>query len=134
MPETTAPPQSGPLWRELVRRQVDSMDAAMLRQLWEWVHLSDSDLAWAAHVEQTWVVKHLPAPLVLIRSRGLRDLTKSHQVLAIDADEDKLYLYDPNCPGQWAWLRWDYDDTTLIHSHAGPQRGMFVQDYEPRKP
>jgi len=139
MPETTAPPQSGPLWRELVRRQVDSMPAGMLWQLTRLVRRDDSQLAyeaWYEHRLAATTVAKGPVPLVLIRARRLRDMAQNHQVLAVgaDDDEDMLWIYDPNWPGQRCFLCRDWENTILIHSHAGPQRGMFVQDYEPRKP
>ena len=136
IPLDRTPPRTGSrLWRYLVRRQLDAMPLAMLRRLAYYMRLNDRGLRHITHGE-CWLVRHaeLPAPLVLIRARRLRDVTQNHQVLAVSADEDKLYLYDPNYPGQWAWLAWDSDNVTLLHSHDGPQRGMMVQECKAAAP
>ena len=123
------------LWRYLMRRQLDSMRGPTLATLWRMMRLDETyRLDWARNAYLTagamLEIDNIPVPLVLVRGHGLRDVTQNHQVLAVDFDDERLLVYDPNHPGETCCLSWPGE--VLLHSHDGTQRGMFVQDYEAR--
>lgn len=140
-PDLTAPEAGSPLFREIARRQVDSLDhlgiapirfwfvAAMLaagtwtaaRQVTEWRRLlRDIDAG-------------RPAMAGLVRSAGFNPLrlTTDHQVLGFayeaSAESGRLRVYDPNHPGA--------DDVALrIRRAPTADRPMIMLDQTTGEP
>jgi len=85
-----------------------------------------------------------PVVLALIRTKGITDPTKNHQVVAIGYDYEPttkdmmVYLYDPNHPGEQPTLSMNLSKPSqgigLSQSSGEPIRGFFFIDYEPQTP
>jgi hypothetical protein len=111
-PDTDAPTNGSPLFRALVRRQVQSLD--WLRtplRIW-WMGASGTERALQQTRSAEWpgiradIDAGRLAMVGLVRQTGLdpSKLTDNHQVLAyayeIDADAITIRLYDPNWPAR----------------------------------
>ena len=113
-PSTTVAPASGePLWRHLVRRQIDSLDlpGGVLRYLWRMhpavpvgrLRRRLRDVEWPAASAELDSGRLCPLGLVLVRSMWPWRAVEHHQVLAwrhdTMGDGVRVGVYDPNRPG-----------------------------------
>jgi hypothetical protein len=131
----------------LYRRQIESMRPLVLMRLADWL-LRDDEYVGRKTCELELVRMRsllnagLPAVLCLVRTRGLADPTRNHQVIATGYEETlsgvlRIKLYDPNYPGQETELyvpeQWRAD-AQIAHSTGEKARGFFVLPYRPAKP
>lgn len=139
-PPTTRPAPGEPLYRQIVRRLIESWNLpAGIAQYYQCMNLPDGDtdvdvlgrrividhgLAWRTAQVQWPLIRAdldrgIPAPLgvVAVRSSRPADLALNHQVLAYDYDrsgtEVSVRVYDPN-RGQRddIWIRFDGSPAT----------------------
>ncbi|MEO8570378.1 MAG: hypothetical protein ABI553_01645 [Chloroflexota bacterium] len=110
--DTEAPANGSPLFRALVRRQVQSLDWLRVPLRFWWMGAMSSEQALRQTREVEWPriradidTGHL-ATVGLVRHTGWNPfhLTQSHQVLAfaydVEGDAVMLRIYDPNWPGR----------------------------------
>lgn len=139
-------------WRYFLyfwQRQLHSLKKGVIPKLFKWM-LSD-DISVARNVNRWEVPKILkrlkegqPVPLVLVRTKGLSDPMKNHQVLAIGYEFDPatkdliIQLYDPNHPGKQPKLTMNLRDPgqgiQLAQSTGEALRGFFAVDYQKQTP
>jgi hypothetical protein len=137
------------LFYYLWERQLDSLSADAVHKVFKWMVLDDNTLA---RVVNQWEIPKLrsqidaakPVPLALVRTKGISDPTKNHQVIVNGYDFEpatydmKLYLYDPNHPGEQPTLSMNLSKPSkgleLSQSTGEPIRGFFSLDYEPQSP
>lgn len=138
---------SSPLLTYLLRRQVQSMQPLMLLRLADWLVRDDDYVGRKTCEQELGRVRRLvdagqPAVLCLVRTRGLGDPTGNHQVIATGYDASlpgwvRLFLYDPNHPGQEPSLllpaQWTGGEA-MQQSTGEPLRGFFVMAYRPSRP
>jgi len=141
VPDGGEPPALGsPLYRFLVRRQVDSLShPTVLPRIAGWM------LAGAERVRRWTLERQLPRVLlaidagepvvmVVLRETGIRDPTRNHQVVAIgyslDAGRLSILLYEPNHPLQeHAITVGDTGVGALAQTTGEAVIGFFVQRY-----
>ena len=141
------PPPGDPLYRYLLRRQVDSlMGLDVLPRLATWVLKSDRAVESLTAREferlRPQLDLGLPTVLLLVRSSGLGDPTMNHQVLATGYEFDEqthranLMVYDPIYPNEEIVLIMDLADPAtgigLWHQKGDLTRGFYVTRYKPR--
>ncbi|MDY6876741.1 MAG: hypothetical protein SWK90_11145 [Chloroflexota bacterium] len=77
-----------------------------------------------------------PVPIGLVRDA--KNVYENHQVLAIGYDEadeahGRIYLYDPNCPGQVSTISIEFGEQLLDGQETcgaiAPLRGFFCESY-----
>jgi hypothetical protein len=114
IPADTVPPHSGPLFDELLKRQLLTLEDGEIFKIWNWQRSPDLPHAHTPHSirymqKGEWkVLKGLidakkPQILCLIREEGyFSDIWKNHQVLAYGYEYEptprnlKVEVYDPN--------------------------------------
>ncbi|GAB4580828.1 MAG: hypothetical protein Fur0022_35710 [Anaerolineales bacterium] len=149
VPQVATPPENEtPLYKYLLKRQIDSLSLDTLANVIRWTLEDDRDVAlWTAREEipqiQASLDEGTPVVLALVRVRK-GNPTANHQVLAIDytLDEEtqqmELTLYDPNHPGEEPKIFVDLRDPEKgLHprqSTGEPLRGFFVIRYKKEKP
>ena len=139
-PRTITPPRRGsPLFRELLRRQIDSfrglkVPAKVLRwQRWSDLRLISHTL-WneLPRITNALAAGH-PVVLCLIRAERRESPTHNHQVLATGFVKDGLgtaiKVYDPNYPVVTNEL-WIGNDGRMRQLTGEKLRGFFVIEYE----
>ncbi|MBC7236770.1 MAG: hypothetical protein H5T69_13100 [Chloroflexi bacterium] len=144
IPAQTVPPRFGsPLYRFLVRRQLDSLGRLVLPRVVRWMAASDERAAaWTASSELPRLLSALdrgrPAVLVIMRVGGLANPTYNHQVVAFGYVQDErgmcsFAVYDPNHPGEPATITLESRGTSvrLWQAEGETVRGFWVQDYRP---
>ena len=150
VPNTTDVPDEGtPMFKYLLRRQIDSLTLNVLRKVFSWMFRTDRGVdRLSAGREFMKLCNRLnrgdPVPLVLIRVGRFEDPTYNHQVLAIGYDfapryrELSIDLYDPNRPRQEPKLTMNFrrpaQGINIRQSTGEPLRGFFVGDYKRKTP
>jgi len=138
------PPPNTPLYRHLLRRQIDSLAGLrvplrVLAAMWR----GDGRLQAMAIDEfarlSILLEQGTPTPLVLIRARRVSDPTANHQVLAVGYRWEPatlratIALYDPNHPLEEPELTFTVAPggriAGLAQSTGEPLRGFFVAPY-----
>jgi hypothetical protein len=130
-------------------RQLDSLKLIVVLRVMEWMLMEDSTISSRVAQREIPKVKRridkgTPAVLALIRTKGVTDPSRNHQVMVVgynyDADtKDMLFkLYDPNHPGQQPTLTMNLDKPSkgiqLSQSTGESLRGFFVLDYRRQIP
>jgi hypothetical protein len=131
------------------QRQLNSLRKPVIPKLFEWMLSDDITLArkmnrWSIPQLQQRLKSGEPAVLVLVRVKGISDPTKNHQVLAVGYEYDpaakglKIFLYDPNYPGEQTELTLNLNNPNqgiaLAHSKGDVLRGFFPIDYKKQSP
>ena len=159
-PLTEAPPTGSPLYRFLLRRQIDSISQpSVLPRLGLWMLARNERVAaWTVGVEVPRILSALDRgePVVLMvlrdisrddedprpytRRRGPASPFINHQVVATGYGQDDLgrltiTLYDPNYPNiEPTFLTTETEDgVRVLQSTGEPVRGFFAQTYRPMK-
>jgi len=111
-PDPSPPPNGSPLFRALVRRQVESLDWLRTPFRFWWAGASGAERARRRSRVGEWpriradVDAGHPSMVGLVRHTGLNpfSMTQSHQVLAYAYESEgeaiTLRIYDPNWPGR----------------------------------
>ena len=139
-PTRIVPPNRGtPLWRELVRRQLDSFHGLKVPFMaWSWQRKTDEALYsctrwWELLLASNAIKAGHPAVLCLIRAKRGESPTRNHQVVATGIVKDDLGIvvkvYDPNRPFVANEL-WIGDDGRMRQLTGEPLRGFFVIGYQ----
>jgi len=130
-------------------RQLDSLSAEAVHKVFKWMVLDDNTLArvvnqWEIPKLRNQIDVHKPVALALVRTKGIADPTKNHQVIALGYDFEptakdmKIYLYDPNHPDAQPTLSMNLSKPSqgigLAQSTGEPIRGFFLLDYEFKSP
>lgn len=151
-PSLQTPPEEGtPLYEYLYERQLDSLGTGMIHaaKVGRWMMLDDRgpDGTQARSKAEMQRIKNEITTrgvalvfLVYGGPDGKTPLWENHQVLAYQADDSEIKIYDPNYPG---------DDTAQLAITATadgvgverrtargnkPVRGIFLGDYEKKTP
>lgn len=146
--QTTVPAGDTPLYRYLVRRQLDSFRRPFVPlKVAAWMLRSDRQLARlmvTAELPRAYgsLAQGDPAVLLLVRKQGISDPTANHQVVALGYELDELTnqvtlpIYDPVHPGEQPALTMNLahpdQGIALEQSTGEPLRGFFVLGYRPR--
>jgi hypothetical protein len=84
--------------------------------------------------------QNIPVPVVIVRNRFFENPTNNHQLLivscAIDGPLTHFTCYDPNYPKQTPLISVSRisGQEFIKHSFGDQIRGMFINDYKPKKP
>lgn len=138
------------LEKYLQKRQMDSLSLPLgVLKVIEWMLRSDREVRCLTvgrefSTLRDRLARGKPAVLVLIRVGGFEDPTQNHQVVAHSYELDeaakqlKIYIYDPNQPGQESWLAMNFENPgqgiDAQQSSGEYFRGFFVADYSLRTP
>jgi hypothetical protein len=155
-PLTEVPPTSSPLYRFLLRRQIDSISQpSVLPRLGLWILARNERVAaWTVGIEVPRILDALDRgePVVLMvlrdilrdhedrrpyaRRRGPASPFINHQVVATGYDRDDLgrlaiTLYDPNYPNiEPTFVMAETEEgLRVLQSTGEPVRGFFAQSY-----
>jgi hypothetical protein len=145
------PPDSHPLARYLLSRQLESFKNDSAARFLAWTIFPDEGLPFAKGVRK-WTASEIPqlraeidagrpVALGLVGARTLRDVgRRNHQAVAfgyqaVTGGVDVL-IYDPNDHDTTSILHWRRDQSPIAASNRPrrPWRGLFVHDYTPRVP
>jgi hypothetical protein len=144
----TIPNRDSELFRELVRRQADSLQGrTVLERCMVWQLLPDRAPAWMFWIKGVgklttqgeWpklraaLETGTPTLLVLLRNHGVASPAKNHQVVAVGFDIMSgggvvVHIYDPNHPGSSPTFALDVRNQTVgpKQSTGEPVRGFFL--------
>lgn len=154
-PDTSSPGPGSDLFRELVRRQVESLGGSeVLKRCLLWQALPESTRWWRFWMDSVgrlvdgseWPALRAaldagtPQSLCLVRVKGVGSPARNHQVVAVGYElfpdgHLAVDLYDPNRPG--ATPRLLMRTATFWHRLEGrqttgePFRGFFVWPHQP---
>lgn len=130
-------------------RQLDSLRLLVVPKVIEWMLRDDNDVGrrtvrYEVPKLRRRLDKGQPVVLALIRARGLDRVSKNHQVMAVDYEEDlrtrqmTIHLYDPNHPGKQPKITLDLSRPSrginIKQSTGEALRGFFMINYRWQAP
>ena len=130
-------------------RQLDSLKLTTVVRVMEWMLLESTTASRRVAQREAPKVKRRvdkgqPAVLALIRTEGVSNPTKNHQVMVTGYHEkpdtrDLVFdIYDPNYPGKKHAISMNLkapsQGISLKQSSGEPLRGFFVLDYRRKQP
>jgi hypothetical protein len=129
----------------LIKRQLHSTGFRSLFKLLLWLFqpttkLFDNSVCHELPRILTSLNAGCPVPIILIRSKKLRNPTNNHQILIIGYKINnaitELQSYDPNYPGRLTIMRINQESghSEIIQSTGETVRGFFVNYYKPKTP
>jgi len=148
--QTNIPPQGSELYRNILSRQIQSLNASLVTEIFAWQTLGDSpgiirDSIGLKTKMQVGQLKarldsNKPTTLILIRSEGISgDISKNHQVVACgyeyntEMNQAVIFVYDPNLPLTTQRLSINTNpETELLQgldSSGNLLRGFFIHPF-----
>jgi hypothetical protein len=150
-PPARVPPDGHPLANYLLRRQLESFANDSALRFVTWTLFPDHGLRFAGGVRR-WTADEIPrlraaidrgqpVAVGLIGARTIGEVgRRNHQAVIfgyrVVRDGVDLLAYDPNNHGVTSVLHWRKNEPHIQASNRPkrPWRGLFVHDYQPRKP
>jgi len=145
---TEPPPQGSPLSHYLIQRQLASTNPSVLYRVLRWTLRGDAALERRMLMHELPILRQRlqrnePTVLILVRAHDLAHITANHQVVALGYSEDEaaaslvIHVYDPNWPGEPVRLSLELGEPSwgleAWHSLEGAFKGLFLQQYKPRR-